>query len=134
MWWYQQIWYFQSIMVPVRYSSCNEHFHAFIRTCSVVELSRMLSFIQSFHSTLWAIQLETLLRRLPLLITSSILPHRLLRRRLVLLKVLDLIRTHKLAYIVRLKLLEAKSKPFMAIILVVRLKIVSKMNSSVSEV
>ena len=94
----------------------------------------MLSFIQSFHSTLWAIQLETLLRRLPLLITSSILPHRLLRRRLVLLKVLDLIRTHKLAYIVRLKLLEAKSKPFMAIILVVRLKIVSKMNSSVSEV
>jgi hypothetical protein len=64
-------------------------------------------------------QLETLLRRIALLISSPILPHGLLRSTLVLLKVLDLIRIHVLHDCVGLPLLEAKPNPLMAVILII---------------
>lgn len=76
-------------------------------------------------------QLETLLRRVPLLITSSILLHCLLPCPLVLLKVLDLLRVHVLHHCISLPLLEAETDPLMAIILVICPKIVSILYNSI---
>jgi hypothetical protein len=79
-------------------------------------------------------RLETLLRRITLLITSPILPHGLLCSALILLKVLDLIGIHVAHHLVGLPLLEAKPDPLMAIILVICPMNVSEENNSVLEV
>jgi hypothetical protein len=75
-----------------------------------------------------------LLRRITLLITSPILPHRLLRSALILLKVLDLIGIYVAHHLVGLPLLETKPDPLMAIVLVICPMNVSKRNNSVFEV
>jgi hypothetical protein len=106
-------------------------FHTSLQRCSVVECSRMHPFIQSFDSTLSEIQLEALLRRISLLITSSILLHRLFRSTLVLLEVLDLIRTHVFSHLVGLELLEAKTSPLVAVVLVICPTTVSKVYDSI---
>lgn len=65
--------------------------------------------------------LERLLRCIPILSTTPICFHRLLRSPFILLEVSNLLRVHMLHYSIRLPLLEAKPKPLMAIILIVRL-------------
>lgn len=68
--------------------------------------------------------LEVLLRRIALLITSTILLHRLLRSTLILLKVLDLLRIHVLHHSIRLPLLEAEAHSLVAVVLVISLILV----------
>jgi hypothetical protein len=68
--------------------------------------------------------LEVLLRRITLLIASTILLHRLLGSALVLLKVLHLLRIHVLHHSVGLPLLKAEAHSFMAVVLVVGLILV----------
>jgi hypothetical protein len=65
--------------------------------------------------------LEALLRRITLLVTSTILPHRLFGSTLVLLEVLDLLGIHMLHHGICLPLLEAEPQSLVAVVLVVRL-------------
>jgi hypothetical protein len=99
------------------------------RTTDVFDLHKCIhSIIQlDFADT----QLETLLRRITLLIPSPILPHGLLRSTLVLFKVLDLLRIHVLHDRVGLPFFEAKPDPLVAIILVICPVIVSNLDNSV---
>jgi hypothetical protein len=68
--------------------------------------------------------LEILLRRIPLLITSPILLHSLLRSTLILLKVLHLLRIHMLHHSIRLPLFETETHSLMTIVLIIRLILV----------